>query len=388
MVINLLGGHDWDNMIVKHLAEQWRLGTGLSDNPLDSPETLMDLWFKAEAAKRTLSVRQETRVAVTHAGERVPVTLTRVEFEKLTAHLLERTIILARKTINEAKKHNIAQIDQILLVGAATKMTQVAEQLRKEFGTPLRMLTSDGIVAKGAALYGYRLYSQGEKFSATMRVVDSSITNVASHSIGIIVTIDADTPRKRKVIVNLIPANDPLPVSRRMVFFTSEDNQEVIELELIENVKTTDVVELVDYSLLVTAGKIYLSLPPSLPAQSPIEVTFSLDQQERFGKIVRLGSLDHADRVVKACQKGRESQPIASSRFHDHQDLSGRSFDLRQALMQEGKTFRGLFDRDRLARLLMGGLPGDSGGGGGNVNSDKELIDSWGGNSMHEFFLP
>jgi molecular chaperone DnaK len=279
---HLLGGHDWDNMIVKHLAEQWKLQTGLPDNPLDSLETSMELWFKAEKAKRTLSARQDVRISMMHAGHIASVTLTRVEFEELTAHLLDRTIVLARKTVNEAKKYNIDQIDQIILVGAATKMTQVTEQLRKEFGIPLKMLTSDGIVAKGAALYGYRLYSQGEKFSVTRRVVDSSITNVASHSIGIIVTVDADTPRKRKVIVNLILANDPLPISRKITFFTSEDNQEVMELELIENVKTTDVVELVDYSLLVTAGNVCLSLPPDLPAQSPIEVTFSLDQRGRL----------------------------------------------------------------------------------------------------------
>jgi molecular chaperone DnaK (HSP70) len=72
-----LGGRNWDETIVAYLADQWMATTGSSEDPQDDPETLQDLFSKAEQAKRSLSARAKTEVAVTHVGQRQQITLTR-----------------------------------------------------------------------------------------------------------------------------------------------------------------------------------------------------------------------------------------------------------------------------------------------------------------------
>src|SRR5437588_6510685 len=117
-----LGGRNWDEAVVMYLAEQWKAETGSNDDPTDSEESLQDLWGKAEQAKWALTARQETKVVVTHAGQRAGVTLHRDKFNELTANLLERTIDFTRSTMEAAKARNYTHFDQILLVGGSTKM--------------------------------------------------------------------------------------------------------------------------------------------------------------------------------------------------------------------------------------------------------------------------
>src|SRR5207248_4829134 len=97
------------------------------------------------------------KVVVTHAGQRAGITLSRDKFNELTANLLERTIDFTRSTMEAARARSYTHFDQILLVGGSTKMPQVAERLKAEFGIPLKVFDPDEAVAKGAAIYGRKL---------------------------------------------------------------------------------------------------------------------------------------------------------------------------------------------------------------------------------------
>jgi molecular chaperone DnaK len=336
-----LGGRNWDEAIVTYLAQQWREQTGSSDDPLDAPDTLQDLWLKAETAKRALTVRQMTRVAVAHAGKTVKVELTLETFENLTANLLNRTVAFTTLTMNAARKRGYQQFDRIILVGGSTRMPQVARRLKQEFHLPLRLFEPDEAVAKGAALYGQRLFLQqsihakaeeiqnaaryvGAMSQDTSKIADAtnsvprpqepvempfallkqarqavagslnigddaikrltsfSITNVASHSFGIIATIDHGTPRSRKVISNLVRVNDPLPVVQTKTYGTIEAGQDVVVLEIMENTEETWVVEADKYNDEAAIGTVTLTLPPGLIEGAPIEVTFEMNTQGRL----------------------------------------------------------------------------------------------------------
>jgi molecular chaperone DnaK len=336
-----LGGRNWDEAIVTYLAQQWREQTGSSDDPLDTPETLQDLWLKAEVAKRALTVRQMTRVAVSHAGKTVKVELSVETFESLTTNLLNRTIAFTALTMNAARKRGYTHFDRIILVGGSTRMPQVSRRLKQEFNLPLRLFEPDEAVAKGAALYGQRLFLQqsihakaeeiqnaAKQVSAmsqdTSRIVESttnapapqepveiptallkqarqavagslnigdeaikkltafSITNVASHSFGIIATIDYGTPKSRKVISNLVRANDPLPVVQTKTYGTIEAEQDVVVLEIMENTEETWIVEPEKYTDEAAIGAVTLTLPPGLVEGAPIEVTFEMNTQGRL----------------------------------------------------------------------------------------------------------
>ncbi len=336
-----LGGRDWDEAIVTYLAQQWKEQTGSSDDPLDTPDTLQDLWLKAETAKRALTVRDKTRVAVSHAGKTVKVELTNTKFEELTASLLDRTIVFTSLTLNAARKRGYTQYNQIILVGGSTRMPQIARRLEHEFHLPFRLFEPDEAVAKGAALYGQRLFLQQnirtkateiqratEQVSAmsqsaariventrsappleepveiptailkqaqsaiasTLNIEDeslkkltsSSITNVASHSFGIIATIDYGTPKSRKVISNLVRTNDPLPITQTKTYGTIEAEQNTVILEIMENTEETWIVEPEKYTNEGGIGAVTLTLPPGLPEGAPIEVTFEMNTQGRL----------------------------------------------------------------------------------------------------------
>ncbi len=337
-----LGGRDWDEALLTYLAQQWKDQTGSSDDPLDAPDTLQDLWLKAETAKRALTVRDKTRVAVSHAGKTVKVEITRDKFEELTASLLERTITFTHLTMNAARKRNYTQFSQVILVGGSTRMPQVSRRLEEELHLPLRLFEPDEAVAKGAALYGQRLllkqkirtrateiqratehvsamsrhagtFAENARTTSSLieepieippavlkqaqhavaemlniedtsfnQLTASSITNVASHSFGIIATIDHGTPRCRKVISNLVRANEPLPVIQTKTYGTIEAEQDTVILEIMENTEETWIVEPEKYTHEASLGTVTLTLPPGLPEGAPVEVTFEMNTQGRL----------------------------------------------------------------------------------------------------------
>ncbi|MFL5627806.1 MAG: Hsp70 family protein [Ktedonobacteraceae bacterium] len=321
-----LGGRNWDEAIVIYLAEQWRNETGSSDEPTDSAETLQDLWLKAEKAKHALTPRNETKVAVTHAGQVVRVTLTRDKFNELTASLLDRTIMYTKFTIEEAQARGYSHFNQILLVGGSTKMPQVAERLKQEFGLPYKMFEPDEAVAKGAATYGQKLLIDGKiqsaietmtgtaadeldatdvapsivrraeqevandlglRLASVQKYHKTSVTNVASHSFGIIVVKDSGTPKRREVISNLVVVNDPLPAAQTRQYGTEEDDQGAVVLQIMETTEKTEIVEQDKYTKEAEIGNAVLTLPLRLPANSAIEVTCELNRQGRLHVVGR-----------------------------------------------------------------------------------------------------
>lgn len=309
-----LGGRDWDESVVRHLAEQWKYQAQSSDDPLDSEETEQDLWRKVEQAKWQLTTTRQTHIAFSHAGRRAGTMLTRDKFNELTGNLLERTITYTKLTLREAEVRGFKHIDTILLVGGATKMPQIKERLEAEFAIPCKFFEPDEAVAKGAAIYGQKLLIDEKIHIEIAELVDQPlanidiseiptqtrviakenvaksmrmqqplfdafsnlrVTNVASHSFGIIVQ---DRAGRRKYIHNLILANDSLPKRKQRRFETPASSR--TSLIIMENDKGSERVE--DITVGQEIGHIILRLPPNLPIHAPFDVIFELDWQGRL----------------------------------------------------------------------------------------------------------
>lgn len=309
-----LGGRNWDEIIASYLAEQWMEEAGSSDDPLDDPETLQDLFSKAEGAKKALSGRAKTDVAVVHQGQRKAITLTREKFDELTSHLLEKTIEYTKKTLADAETKGYKRFDQILLVGGSTRMMQVPERLQREFGIEPQVFDPDEAVAKGAALFGQKLaideeikivieswgVGNPEMASAAMiekaqqHVADEmgmqlpgiaqfnqmTIGNVTSRSFGVEAYDSAGVVH----VSNLIKVNDRVPIEVTQRFGTMDPDQEVADIRIKENISMDDSVDL---GVCEEIGNAALSLPPNLPANSPIEITFRLSSQGRLDVTAR-----------------------------------------------------------------------------------------------------
>ena len=301
-----LGGLLWDQAIVKYLARQFMEITGTEEDPFDDDETRQDLLIKAENAKRTLSSMKQATVMVTHAGKREKVTLTREKFDEITANLLENTIMLTRDMLVEAEKKGYTSYRKILLVGGSTRMLQVKERVQQEFGVEPEIFDPDESVAKGAALYGLIVQTinkvnkkledknttkddskavekaaeevaaeSGMTIGAVKKFYKQKFVNVTSRSYG----IQAIDEEKHLAVSNLIRKNTKLPVSVSQRFGTEVDNQETLEIRIMENLSSDERVEISDSTEI---GLAILEVPNGLPARSPIDISFDLNEQGRL----------------------------------------------------------------------------------------------------------
>jgi molecular chaperone DnaK (HSP70) len=311
-----LGGKDWDDDIIQYLVHRFKEESGIEADILEDPDTCQELQLAAEKAKKSLTPRDKARIPISYGGEKIGIELTREKFAEITSHRLERTITLTHDMLAEAKKKGFESFDEILLVGGSSRMPQVYERIKEEFKCEPKLFDPDESVAKGAALYGWKLSindelikrvaaetgktveeindSPGEDIPAdlkekvaqqvadftglTLAAVKSAsmeVKNVCSKSFGI-VAIDRDNT---ELVFNLVMKNSTVPVEATQRFGTNQDNQENVNIRIMEN-------EVGDKSLLpadaLDIGNAIMEVPRGLPANSPIDVTFRLNEEGRL----------------------------------------------------------------------------------------------------------
>jgi molecular chaperone DnaK len=150
-----LGGADWDEKLLEHLVDQ-TIAQSADDSLRDDEPMLQDLRIIAEDMKKALSSVETKTQIVRYTGSPAKITVSRAQFEEMTADLLDETIRITKRTLAEAEeKHPGIQqrISEVLLVGGSSRMPAVSAALRKEFGWDPKLADPDLAVAKGAALY-------------------------------------------------------------------------------------------------------------------------------------------------------------------------------------------------------------------------------------------
>jgi len=303
-----LGGKDWDDRIIQHLVEQFQAQTGSQEDILDDHDTLQELQLSAEKAKKTLSQREKAPIIVTHSGERAKIELTRDKFDEITQDLLERTMSLTQDMLAEAQKKGYNSFDEFLLVGGSTRMPQIMARVEQAFPTVKpKIFDPDEAVAKGAALYGWKLSINDELVRRvtertgklekdkieipeeiaqsvaadtgfTLEAVKSAnmaIRNVTSKSFGV-VALNQD---KKKEVVNLILKNTTVPAEVTERFGTELANQDTVEIRIMENEVSDNKLE---PEQAIEIGTASLELPSLLPANSPIDISFRLNEEGRL----------------------------------------------------------------------------------------------------------
>ena len=307
-----LGGKNWDNALMSYFADKFKEETGIEDDIFSSPETSGDLQINAESAKKTLSQRDKTKVNVLFGTDRVTVEITKEKFNEITKDLAESTIMLTNQMLEDANKKTF---DKILLVGGSTRMPQIKEILEQNFpNTSIESFDPDESVAKGAAIYGQQLALNGELIKrlseklgvseedikldkvsekelkeAEQEVADKTgltlgavkkartkIGNVVSKSFGILAFVN-DSEQK---VVNMILKQTTVPAEISQTFSTHEANQENVEISVFENELSDNNVE-ISMSKEIGTGLID-GIPSNLPAGSPIQVTFKINEEGRL----------------------------------------------------------------------------------------------------------
>ena len=206
-----LGGKDWDDSIISHVAEMFEIEYG--ENPLESVETYQEIQVKAVAAKIQLSALAKANITVSYSGRAIRIPLTRQQFERMADDLIERCKSLMDVVLHEAKLMP-EQIDTVLLVGGSTRMPMIREMLREYFGkAPNTSVNPDECVAMGAAILGAMVSSEqagsahkDPSFYGGIMKIDN-ILDVCSHSLGMVV-LDEISELRNSII---IPKNTNIP---------------------------------------------------------------------------------------------------------------------------------------------------------------------------------
>lgn len=277
-----LGGRDWDLRLADYVAEEFiKLHR---EDPRQNPASMQQLLFAVEDAKHTLSLRHATTVQVEHAGSRANIAVTRELFAARAADLLERTAFTTRQLLATAGI-SWSQVSHLLLVGGATRMPMVREMLSKLSGLePDHRVHPDEAVARGAAIYARWLMDSRPESQQPPKFI---VTNVSSHSLGI-EGVDVSTQRHCNKI--LIPRNTPLPVRITDRFVTRKANQASIAIKVLEGEST-------DPNACTLIGRTSIrQLPPGLPGQWPIAVTY---EYATNGRLSIRGRVEGTDRQVE-----------------------------------------------------------------------------------------
>jgi molecular chaperone DnaK len=263
---NHLGGDDFDHKIVEHVLEHLKIKHGV--DVADRPQAMARIVRSAEAAKKQLSDHPYARMAEEYLTDKdgVPVNLdlelSRDGYEQMIMPFIEETLGAVHIALESAGLTS-SQVDEILLVGGATRTPLIRRRLIEAFGKdPRGEVDPDLCVAMGAAIQGGAI--AGVDVSAVL--VDVTPYTFGTHAIS-----ELNGELYPYTYVPIIPKNTPIPVRRSEVFYTATDQQTSVEVHIYQG-ENADALENIQI------GEFRADGLSKAPAGNPVILDLALDR--------------------------------------------------------------------------------------------------------------
>lgn len=330
-----LGGDDFDQKIIDWLADNFKAENGV-DLKADKL-ALQRLKDAAETAKKTLSSATEAQIdlpfiTATEAGPlHLQTTLTRAQFNQLTADLVKRAEEPVRQALKDAGL-SINDIDKVILNGGSTRIPAVQESVKALTGKePDHSINPDEAVALGAAVQGGVI---------TGDVKDVVLLDVTPLSLGI--------ETMGGVFTKLIDRNTTIPTSKSQVFSTAADNQPAVDIHVLQGERSMAADN-------KTLGRFQLTDIPAAPRGVPqIEVKFDIDRNgivsvsakdlgtNKEQKITIQSSGSLSDEEIERMMNDAKANEEADKKRKEEVDLRN---DVDQLIFQSEKTLEEVGDK-------------------------------------------
>jgi molecular chaperone DnaK len=332
-----LGGDDWDERIVNWVADQFKSESGI-DLRKDR-QALQRLREASEKAKIELSSVVETEInlpyitADANGPKHLQTKLTRSHFEQLTEDLVARLRQPFQSALKDANL-NTSDINEVVLVGGATRMPMVQELVRSLTNKePHKGVNPDEVVAVGAAIQAGVLGGE---------VKDVLLLDVTPLSLGL-ETLGG-------VMTTLIDRNTTIPVKKTEVFSTAEDNQTAVDVHILQGERPMAADNM-------SLGRFRLEgIPPAIRGTPQIEVTFDIDANG----ILNVTAHDEAtgkEQKIAVTASTNLSKDDVERKVHEAREHEAEDKRLRELIQARNSADSLIYQTEKALRELQDKVP-------------------------------